>query len=369
MRIGWLDTAKGFAIVGIVLIHVAAWAPADSEIARWVLDHLVMPLPVFFIVSGILAGPALTAHDTPARHLVTRITPLLYLYVLWQPGVFVYRLVGHSSAGEDLDLIGETARVIAAFVRPNGEIWYLWALALHFVLVWLTRRLPAVVVLSALTVVGAWVIGWGRSVVGDDLWHVAGPGLQGLPQFAFLTAIGAHLGPRLIANADRFGSPPVAVVAVCVWVAVGEAHARSTGIMEHALAVLHVVIGTASALVIARVLDDLRVTNPIRALGRWSIVPYLTHTAVIVGLLASAELLGATPFLVAHPTGTIAALTVVATLAGLVGYWPVRGTRADHLFRPPPAVHRWSDRPPRDRSSADILGGHRAPPRDESTVP
>lgn len=335
-RIGWLDAAKGIAIIGIVLIHAQSLAPAESTVARWVLERLVVSLPVFFVVSGIVSGRGLADPAADRKRLVRRVLPLLYLYLLWQPVVLGYRILDDVTTGTPVDLVGELTRVAAAAVRPNGEIWYLWALAIHLVLVWCTRRLPTAAVLVPLALVAAFVIGWGRSVVGDDLWHVLGPGLQGLPQYAFFTAAGARLAPFVLDRVRRTTTAQTLVV-VALWLGVGWAYTLVGQGVGSALGVLQVTIGTVATLLVAgRIAAH---AAPLRHLGQWSVVPYLTHTAVIVVVLALAAAGGVTDRLSEAPGLTVAGLTAVGTLAALTVFWPLRRTRLRFAFEMPTRRH------------------------------
>ncbi len=207
MRVGWLDTAKGLAIAGIVLIHATSWSPSPSPEATWLLQRFLASLPVFFLVSGIVAGRSLTDPAATVRTLAARVLPLCYLYTLWQPVVLGYRVLRDVTAGTSVDLVGELLRVAASPIRPNGEIWYLWALALHLVVIWATRRLPTAAVLIPTFVMCAALIGWGRTALGDDTWHVLGPGLQGLPLYLFFTVVGARAASPIVARVERTGRP------------------------------------------------------------------------------------------------------------------------------------------------------------------
>ncbi|ROP65173.1 hypothetical protein EDF24_1017 [Curtobacterium sp. PhB130] len=336
-RIGWLDSAKGIAIIGIVLIHAVSWSPAASAPATWVLDRLVVSLPVFFLVSGIVSGPALLDAAAGRRRLADRVLPLLWLYLLWQPVVLGYRILGSLTTDGAVDLVGELARVAVAVVRPNGEIWYLWALAIHLTLAWATRRLPTAAVLASTFVLAAAVIGWGREMTGEATWHVLGPGLQGLPGYAFFTLAGARLAPWIIARV-QLASPVVVIIAVLLWLGIGELHATADPSVASPLGVVQVFVGTAATVLAARAVT--RWAAPLAWLGKWSVVPYLTHTPVIVVLLAISTDAGLLPLLCANPTCTVLVLTTTASLLGLAVFWSFRHTPARFLFEMPPRARR-----------------------------
>ncbi|MBT2502616.1 acyltransferase [Curtobacterium sp. ISL-83] len=333
-RTTWLDTAKGFAILGIVLIHAASWAPGQPSVpAEWILDRLVVSLPLFFVASGVVGARSLTEEAAGARLVAARVAPLLYLYILWQPAVLGYRMLGDLVLHDRIDLIGELIRFAAAPLRPNGEIWYLWALAIHFVLVWATRRVPAVLVLGPSFALFVVLDGWGRTLLGDHLWHVLGPGLQGLPQFAFFTLIGARFAGSIIAMVERAGLP-VIVLVIAGWLAAGRVPSVAPVTVAPLGPVKHL-FGVAAVLLLSRLADLSTWIAPLRTIGRYSVVPYLTHTAVIVVMLAIAGVVGLLPVAAAHPTITTFTLMATASVLVLVVYLPVRSTRASLLFTAP----------------------------------
>ena len=70
---------------------------------------------------------------------------LVYLYVLWATLVFLStRLVAHLWWGRELGL----ERQLSMLWAPLGQMWFLYGLALAFLVAWLCRRLPIALVLA-----------------------------------------------------------------------------------------------------------------------------------------------------------------------------------------------------------------------------
>jgi len=315
-RIRWIDASRGLAIVGVVLLHASHWLAAvgvHSTAAEWVIARLVVPLPVLFLVSGVVARRSL---DDPAAFR-RRLTTLAWLFVLWQPVVLGYRVLGDAALGRDVDIAGELLRTVVAPIRPNGELWYLWALAIHLLVARWTRHLPTVPVVAAAAVLFVGWGGFGSVLLGDVAWHVLGPGLQGLPQFLLFTLVGARMSPRTL-DRIRTASPITAGLWVAVWLAVGEAAWRTPLALQPLFGPVQIAVGTIATILLARQLAGRRWSGWLDALGRRSLAPYLGHTAVIVAMMAGAVAAGATSMLRATPEiallGAVALGTVVPLL-------------------------------------------------------
>ena len=136
-RIEWIDLVKASSVLLVVFMHasntlVDLGGPTWVTTALLTFNHLVEPLrmPVFFLVSGMLAASAV---HRPWRASTNRTLGMVYLYVVWM-----------------LVFFGFTALLGASHSDPLGSIlfaksgyWYLYAMALFFVIARLLRNQPA----------------------------------------------------------------------------------------------------------------------------------------------------------------------------------------------------------------------------------
>lgn len=348
-RLRHLDVAKGIAVSGIVLVHADAVLPGRPTPGIGAAASVA--LAVLFLVSGRLAGARLVDPAARRRSVLERIVPLLWLYVLWQPAVLLQRVLLTAVDGGPVDVVGELARLVASPLRPNGELWYLWALALHLVLVAATRRLPTVVVLVPAAVLFVLCNGFGAALVGGTAWHVAGPGLQGLPQFAFWTLLGARC-PALLSPVARprrrLTLVGVAVIAIGTWSLVSGPQLWHRPVQA--------VAGVVAVLAVSELFSGTRGAAPVALVGRWSIVPYLTHMTVLTLTVATLVASGWDAPTSGSRTVVLAVVVALAVGAPVLVFRCVQQTWIRWLFTAPPGIVERIGRP-RSRRDARCAPG------------
>lgn len=178
------------------MVLVVLWHTAQSfsrqtgdETGIWlVTSHALEPLrmPLFFAISGMLAAGAL---ERPLSKVRAKYLGLLYLSALWTL-LFAARLaIPATRDGYPAPPIGQLALAIAA---PTS-FWYLWALAVYFLIAWCARRLlgryhcymllPLACLAAAAPVIGTSAAGlldspldgvMGVQVAANLLWFYAG---------------------------------------------------------------------------------------------------------------------------------------------------------------------------------------------------
>ena len=143
-RVAWLDLIKALSVLLVVVFHAALMLPAlagrglATEV--WLdINAVIEPLrmPVFFLVSGMLASRAVMS-DGPWRQVTrSRIVTPLYLYALWT-GLFLVLTVVIWQR----DVAGASALYVKQLATGAPGYWYLAALPIFFTLARTTRRVP-----------------------------------------------------------------------------------------------------------------------------------------------------------------------------------------------------------------------------------
>ncbi|MFG6476407.1 acyltransferase family protein [Microbacterium sp. P06] len=134
----WADSARGLAIIAVVLGHVflqedaaAQWSMWHPAQAAWTeLRDLLLPvrMPLFFLIAGYFASRVI--RRPWGTVLRTRTFGLYYLYVVWLLAQTVFFLfVPHDGTAA-----ATTARELAAqLTYAPTNLWFLVALAVYFV--------------------------------------------------------------------------------------------------------------------------------------------------------------------------------------------------------------------------------------------
>ncbi|MEV8273380.1 acyltransferase family protein [Microbacterium sp. NPDC077184] len=134
----WIDVGKGFCMVLVVVMHVSLWIEnaymGEGDAFWWQFSQffVAIRMPLFFFISGYLAAAAVRR---PLGASKARTIGFYYLYVLWTV-LFLARLwlpiPGFDETVTPPDLL-------IAVTLPTSY-WYLYALALFFLIAWAAQR-------------------------------------------------------------------------------------------------------------------------------------------------------------------------------------------------------------------------------------
>jgi len=265
-RESWVDVAKGGAIVLVVLYHAAyflgdvglawSWSEASGALTTF-------RMPLFFLTAGLFAARALSLD---LRGLLTRrVLRLLWLYVLWSfAWTLALRTLPHLSHEPTWGELG----LILVWPHASTSTWFLYALALYFVLAWSIRRLPA---WSQLTLAALVSIAFDA-----DLLATGNMTLDKMATYFVFFLAAALLGPRLREAAGGV-RPRHLVVAAAGYlgasVAVSAAGAMWVPGVRLAVSCLAVVFGVTLAVV----LSGQPAMRWLELLGRRTLPIYVLH--------------------------------------------------------------------------------------------
>ena len=142
-RMGWIDYAKGIAIVLVVYRHVEfGIRNSGVPLQQWIINLNDMlysfRMPLFFLLSGLFFQKSI-ARKGEKKFLVSRVNTLLYPYVLWALIQITLQIMfpgvanAHRSVKDYLNIL----------IQPRNldQLWYLFALFNVTLLYLLTSRL------------------------------------------------------------------------------------------------------------------------------------------------------------------------------------------------------------------------------------
>jgi uncharacterized membrane protein YcfT len=138
-RVAWADIAKALSMILLV-----GWTLGYDRV--YINEMLIfVRMPLFFFVSGLFAWRIIT-HSTLRELLRDKVANFLFLYALWETLLFIFRAVPqHVLNGRPLDF----GKQLSLFWDPIFNMWFLYALAIAFLVAWLVRRAPVWIVLAA----------------------------------------------------------------------------------------------------------------------------------------------------------------------------------------------------------------------------
>lgn len=147
-RIDWVDIAKGFCILLVVMMH-ATLGVEKATGAPTVLNGFIewakpFRMPDFFLISGLFLASRI---DRPWRgYLDTKVAYFAYFYVIWLTIQFAMKAPGMIGAdGVEATLIA----YLTGLVQPWGTLWFIYMLAVFFVTAKLLNGAPKALVWAA----------------------------------------------------------------------------------------------------------------------------------------------------------------------------------------------------------------------------
>lgn len=274
-RVGWVDVAKGAAITLVVLHHSILFLEAVGfpmgpiTQANNVLVTIRMPL--FFLASGLFAWSPVSG---TWRGLWSRkISLLLWVYVVWSVIRFLFFSVVPWPLPEND--AGTWSRLASIFVLPSGGLWFVYALAIFFVIARATRTISPWILLSVSGVLSA-LVGAGLLTTGVYEWDNMG-------MYLVFFLAGCHLRSSIVDLVGRFTLPRCATIVVVFVVASVVSYVWDLqDVPGVRLAVS--VIGVTGALVVARYVSGSRAGELLKYLGRNTLPIYLVHYLFIAAV-------------------------------------------------------------------------------------
>jgi uncharacterized membrane protein YcfT len=318
-RVDWVDYAKGFCIVMVVMMHSTLGVELAAGRDGW-MHHVVefarpFRMPDFFLISGLFLARVI---DREWRDYFDRkVVHFAYFYVLWVTIQFAFKAPMFAAQegwrGVGLDYL-------EAFIEPFGTLWFIYLLPIFFVVIKLTRNVPWPAI---------WLIG-----AAMEMSHI-NTGWTAIDEFAhrFVYVYSGYLFATqvfaLTAHVQRH--LPLALAGLLVWAFV------NGGLVAMGCADLPLVslglgfLGALAVVSVAALMAKSDLFQPLRYCGRNSIVIYL---AFFLPMAATRIALLKTGLIT--DLGTVSLIvTLVGVIGALAWFWAVRGTWFRFLFERP----------------------------------
>jgi len=327
-RVDWVDYAKGFCIVMVVMMHSTLGVEATAGEQSW-MHHLVafakpFRMPDFFLISGLFLARVI---DREWRtYLDRKVVHFAYFYVLWVTIQFAFKAPGLAA---EHGAFGVARLYAGAFIEPFGTLWFIYLLPIFFVVTKLTRNVPVLVIWTILAALEIAHIEIGWTVIDEFC-----------ARFVYFYT-GYILAARIFQIAAWVQARPVyAALALEAWSIFNGAYV-TMGIDGRPFVSLTLgLMGAVAVVAISALIAKRDALAPLRWLGEHSIVVYL---AFFLGMAASRSVL-----LKLHlipDLGTVALLVTASGIAVAVAlFLAVRNTPLKFLFERP-AWARLSEKP------------------------
>ncbi|GIG29354.1 acyltransferase family protein [Cellulomonas marina] len=186
-RLLWVDAARGYAVLAVVLFHFVQWSfqhwSIDGPLGQgWELVGFVLSavrMPLLLGVSGLL----LARQVREGLHRSTTVYRSVTTYWLFAVWTGVYLLVAVLTPASTWRPRWALEASPEQLVVPDSPLWYLLALALYVLVLAALRRVPPAVVLGVLAVVS--VVCAAVQVDTFRTW-------VSIPQYALFFALGVY---------------------------------------------------------------------------------------------------------------------------------------------------------------------------------
>jgi uncharacterized membrane protein YcfT len=320
-RVDFIDYAKGWCIVLVVLMHSTLGVTDRVGEANWLGEFIAFAkpfrMPDFFLIAGLFAMRSLHA---PLRSFLDgKILHFAYFYAVWMTIQILMKRGGF--------LIDDPARFggeyLHSLIEPLGTLWFIYLLPIMYAAARLLRSLPTLWVLILSTALRLLELRTGSTVI--DYFGA---------YFVFFL-VGVRLSPRILSLADWCGAHPLSTgVSIAIWAA-ANAWSVYAGLADDLL--LGLALGFAGALAViagSALLARGQILTALRYAGQHSLPIYLAFFLPMVVVRTAAIKSGW--------SGNIDAASLVITTAAIATplalQYALQQTPLKFLFERPPGL-------------------------------
>jgi uncharacterized membrane protein YcfT len=199
-RIDWVDYSKGICIILVVMMHTTLGVERVTGELNWLHPFIdwakPFRMPDFFLISGLFLAarinkPWLTYLDTKFVHFA-------YFYILWMTILLLTKAFGIYQVEGPLGVLTAYAM---GFIEPYGTLWFIYLLAIFFVVTKATRQIPPLLIFMVAAALEIATIETGWMVLDEFasrfVYFFAGYWMA-KPVFEFATKMATLSGPSLL---------------------------------------------------------------------------------------------------------------------------------------------------------------------------
>jgi len=324
-RLTWVDAARGVAISLVAVLHATNWLLAGGlMIDGWLDVNVVLSsirMPVFFTIAGLFAMKWLQGAWSPL--LRDKVLLFVWVFLVWEVVGSVVGYAGMGLNGERTSVLRVVRDIVLSPVLPRLELWFIWALALFFVLAKSTRKVDPRIQLA---VAGA------TSFIALSGWVFSNVGWGGVLRYYFFFLIGLYLRDMVFAF-SRVRSRTLQSAVVVSWAASGTAMVAFDLQDFPGIYFINCVLGLLAGICLGRALARIAVLS---YLGSRTLPIYLGHTPIIITTVVILSGVGAIS-VAPRPLGVLLPVILPSLAIGLALVVNRLATRVglDWLYQPP----------------------------------
>jgi uncharacterized membrane protein YcfT len=319
-RVEWVDYAKGICIILVVMMHstlgVEKALATTGHLSAFIEWARPFRMPDFFLISGLFLSRRIDGNWRD--YLDKKVVHFGYFYVLWYTIQFALKGYGFY---QDLGLTGLIRQYALGFVEPFGTLWFIYMLAIFFVVVKATRNLPPLLIFAAGAALEIAHIHTGWSIPDEFA-----------ARFVYFF-VGYWLSSYIFnATNIMWQRSLLALMAMLYIWAAGHSFAMLNGVSTMPVVSLMLGFAGASAVITSGIiLARSGGLNWLRYLGENSIVVYLAF----VLFMGPVRAIGIKLVPNINPDMLSATTTVISIIGAVSLFWVVRNTKLSLLFKRP----------------------------------